>query len=213
MSETAISKDMSTAGMSKATDPRPDGEPHPRVRRLTRRRLRGFRRDQDGVAAVEFGLVAVPFFALLFAILETALVFWTTQVLETAVANAARTVYTGQFQGSNDQAAANIGEKFKEEVCKHVVALFACRSAPGVHVDVRRFTPGTPPPNVIDPATKEINPAAFGYQATKASEIVLVRVAYEYPVFVSLMNSNQGNLANGKRLIMGTATFRNEPFQ
>jgi hypothetical protein len=41
---------------------------------------------------------------------------------------------------------------------------------------------------------------------------VLVRVAVEYPVFATLLNPNQANLTNGKRLIMGTATFRNEPF-
>ena len=173
--------------------------------------LRVFRRDQDGVAAVEFGLVAVPFFALLFAILETALVFWSTQVLETAVANASRTIYTGQFQNSNDETSSDIGAKFKAEVCKHVAALFPCETA-AVRVDVRRFTPGTPPPEVINSATKEINEGAFGYQATRASDIVLVRVALEYPVFVSMLNSNQPNLANGKRLIMSSATFRNEPF-
>ena len=174
-------------------------------------RLRAFRHEQDGVAAVEFGLVAVPFFALLFAILETALVFWSTQVLETAVANASRTIFTGYFQGMNGSTATDLGAKFKTELCKHVTALFPC-DAPGVHVDVRRSTPGTSPPDVIDPVTKEINQAAFGYQATRAGEIVLVRVAVEYPVFVSMLHSSQANLANGKRLIMSTATFRNEPF-
>jgi len=50
------------------------------VRRLVRR--------QDGAAMVEFGLVATPFLALLFAILETALIFFAGQALETAVAEA-----------------------------------------------------------------------------------------------------------------------------
>lgn len=186
-------------------------QPGARARWSMSQRLSAFRREQDGVAAVEFGLVAVPFFALLFAILETALAFWSTQVLETAVANASRTIYTGQFQGTNDQTSPDIGAKFKTELCKHVTALFAC-DAPGVRVDVRRFTPGTPPPDVIDPVTKKINEGAFGYEPTQAKDIVLVRVAVEYPVFVSMLNSNQANLANGKRLIMGSATFRNEPF-
>jgi Flp pilus assembly protein TadG len=39
------------------------------VRRLLHR--------EDGVAAVEFALVAAPFLALMFAIIETALVFFT----------------------------------------------------------------------------------------------------------------------------------------
>lgn len=138
--------------------------------------------------------------------------FWSTQVLETAVANAARTIYTGQFQSANDQTLPDIGPKFKAEVCKHVAVLFPCAASPAVHVDVRRFTPGTPPPDVIDRTNKTINPSAFGYEATKASDIVLVRVGVEYPVLVSLLNANQPGLANGKRLLMGSATFRNEPF-
>jgi Flp pilus assembly protein TadG len=192
----------------------PASEPLPptydgRARNCVRvgRRLSAFRRDQDGVAAVEFALVAVPFFALLFGILETALVFWSTQVLETAVSNAARTIYTGQFQSAN--TSGDIGKAFKKEVCKHVGAVFQCNEdAATVHVDVRVVTP------TIEPAIKDglINPAAFGYQRTGANDIVLVRVAVEYPVFVSLLNPNQANLTNGKRLIMSSATFRNEPF-
>lgn len=173
------------------------------------RSFRALRRDQDGAAAVEFALVAVPFFGLLFAILETALMFWTNQVLETAVANASRTIYTGQFQSANDQTSSEIGAKFKTELCKHVIALVSCDSS-AVRVDVRSFKPG----DAIPPAIKDgdVNAAAFGYQATKASDIVLVRVAVEYPVLVPTLNKLAGNLSNGKRLIIASTTFRNEPF-
>ena len=44
-----------------------------------------FARQQSGAVAVEFGLVALPFLGLTFAILETALVFFAGQTLETAV--------------------------------------------------------------------------------------------------------------------------------
>lgn len=191
--------------------PRPNHGTRAGARWSVGRRLRALRRDQDGVAAVEFALVAVPFFALLFAILETAVVFLTTQALETAVANAARTVYTGRFQSAN--TSGDIGRAFKKEVCAHITALFQCtEDAATVHVDVRRFTPGAQPPDVVDKDTGEINAGAFGYQATQANDIVMVRVAVEYPVFVTLLNPNQANLTNGKRLLVGTATFRNEPF-
>lgn len=185
----------------------PDREARPRVRRGLGRRLGAFRRDQDGAAAVEFAIVAVPFFALLLAILETAVVLLTSQALETAVADAARTIYTGRFQANN--ATGDIGRAFKREVCSRVVALFACTETTAtVHVDVR-LPAGGIPPAILDGA---VNPAAFGYQATRANDLVLVRVAVEYPVFATLLNPNQANLANGKRLIMGSATFRNEPF-
>jgi len=44
--------------------------------------LRRFRRNRGGSAVVEFALVAPLFFALLFAIIETALMFFASQVLE-----------------------------------------------------------------------------------------------------------------------------------
>jgi len=40
--------------------------------------LRRFRRSRGGSAAVEFALVAPLFFALLFAIIETAMMFFAT---------------------------------------------------------------------------------------------------------------------------------------
>src|SRR5438045_1580043 len=40
------------------------------------RAMRRFARQQDGSTAVEFGLVAAPFLALVFAILETAIIFF-----------------------------------------------------------------------------------------------------------------------------------------
>ena len=45
------------------------------------KRLRSFRRSQDGSAAVEFAMIAPIFFALIFAVMETGLVFMAGQVL------------------------------------------------------------------------------------------------------------------------------------
>ena len=59
---------------------------------------RRFAWHQRGAAAVEFSLIAVPFLALTFAIIETALVFFAGQTLETAVADAGRLIMTGQAQ-------------------------------------------------------------------------------------------------------------------
>ena len=52
-------------------------------RLLPSRLARRFVRQQDGAAAVEFALVAAPFLALTFAILETAFVFFAQQTLDT----------------------------------------------------------------------------------------------------------------------------------
>ena len=60
--------------------------------------IRRFIKAKDGVAAVEFALIAAPFFMLLFAILEVAMIFFSSLVLENGVINAARTIRTGEFQ-------------------------------------------------------------------------------------------------------------------
>src|SRR6187402_1232015 len=72
-----------------------------RVKLLRIGTVRRFARGEDGIAAVEFGIVAAPFLALMFAIMETALVFFASQTLETAVADSSRLIMTGQVQTGN----------------------------------------------------------------------------------------------------------------
>lgn len=196
----------------------PNAAPDPvraprRVRRLSSSMLRRFRRDRDGATAVEFAFVAAPFFALMFAIIETGLVFWTSQVLETAVADASRRIYTGQFQTAQGATAspAALQAAFRAEVCGRVVALFDCERS--LHVDVRSFPNfgAVTLPSILNTAGN-VDPGAFSFQQSAASAVVVVRAAIEYPVFVTLLDASRSNLANGKRLIMATATFRNEPF-
>ena len=102
-------------------------------RRYAGRLLRRFARQQDGSAAVEFALVAAPFLALLFAIFETALVFFSGQALETAVADASRLIMTGQAQTQGMSQT-----DFKDAVCARIYGLFDCQS--GVYVDVKTFS-------------------------------------------------------------------------
>ncbi|MBW8857368.1 MAG: pilus assembly protein, partial [Bradyrhizobium sp.] len=56
--------------------------------------LRRFRRNRRGSAAVEFALVAPVFFAVLFAIIELALVFFASQILETVTQDTSRLIMT-----------------------------------------------------------------------------------------------------------------------
>src|SRR5471032_2864150 len=76
------------------------------------RALRRFVRRENGATAVEFALVATPFIALLIAILETALVFFAQQVLQTATTQTSRLIMTGQAQTQNLTAA-----QFQQAVC------------------------------------------------------------------------------------------------
>jgi Flp pilus assembly protein TadG len=181
-----------------------------RAKLLRIKTVRRFARGEDGVAAVEFGMVAAPFLALMFAIMETSLVFFAGQTLETAVADSARLIMTGQAQ-----ASGLTQETFKTEVCNRIAGLFDCSA--GMQIDVKAYAAGSTFADVstakpINAADKTLQTSTFGYQPGTACNIVVVRLMYQWPVYMSLLGFNLADLAGNKRLLMATAAFRNEPF-
>lgn len=177
-----------------------------RTRRLVAPMVRRFVRRQDGAAAIEFGLVAAPFLALTFATMETALVFFAGQALETATADSARLIMTGQAQTQGMSQA-----KFKEAVCAKIYGLFDC--AGGVKVDVKTYSSFSSA-DMSKPIDANGNlQTNFQYQPGGPGDIVVVRLIYEWPVYVSLLGLNLADMAGGKRLMVATAAFRNEPYQ
>lgn len=170
-------------------------------RLLVLRTARRLVRKQDGSAAVEFGMVAAPFLLLVFAIMETAIVFFAGQALETAVADSARLIMTGQAQTQGFNQTA-----FKNQVCARIYGLFDCTN--GLYVDVKTYTAFssvnlTPP---LDASGNFQN--NMTYQPGGPGDIVVVRLFYQWPIYVSLLQNMSGN----KRLLIATSAFRNEPY-
>jgi Flp pilus assembly protein TadG len=163
-------------------------------------RLRLLQRE-DGTAAVEFGLVAAPFFALLFAIMETALVFFASQTLETAAADSARLILTGQAQNYDEGA-------FKTAVCARIHGLFDCIN--GINVDVRKYA-SFASADLTKPVDANGN-VVKNYQTTGPCDIVVARLIYQFPVYVSLLGFDLADMSGGKRLVVATSVFRNEPY-
>ncbi len=166
--------------------------------------LRRFRRNRRGSAAVEFALVTPVFFALLFAIIETAIVFFAGQVLETVTQDSARQIMTGQAQTANYSQA-----DFKTFLCTKIPALFTCAN---IFVEVKSY-PTFPTVTVTEPidAGKNFVPPT-SYCPGAGGDIVVVRVFYQWPLFVTGLGYNISNLTGSKRLLSATAAFRNEPF-
>jgi len=171
-------------------------------RKFRFRKLRAFARRDDGATAVEFAIVLAPFLAMLFAILETALVFFAGQTLETAVTASARLILTGQAQTASYTQA-----KFKEEVCARIHGLFDC--AGGMVVDVQKYTlfSSVDLTRPVD-ADGKVKPGT--YDPGGPCEIVVVRLIYQYPVYVSFLGL--ADMSGNKRLLVATSVFRNEPY-
>jgi hypothetical protein len=52
----------------------------------------------------------------------------------------------------------------------------------------------------------------FTYNPGGPGDIVVVRLFYQWPVYVALLGFDLQNMAGGKRLLIATAAFRNEPY-
>jgi hypothetical protein len=51
------------------------------------------------------------------------------------------------------------------------------------------------------------------YSPGGSGSIVVVRLFYQWPLFVTGLGYNIANLTGSKRLLVGTAVFQNEPYQ
>lgn len=174
---------------------------------------RRFLRHTKGAAAVEFGLVAVPFFALILFTIQTALVFFADQTLETMVQDGARLIMTGQAQNNSWGASATT---FRDHVCPSgtTSGLFNCDK---LFINVVSYSSfgdvSSVPPPPRDPKTKALDPSQEVYNLGGACSIVIVQMYYEWPIFGSLDNlAALGTGGTNTRLLVGTAAFRNEPY-
>jgi Flp pilus assembly protein TadG len=170
-------------------------------------------RQEEGAAAVEFALVAAPFLALMFAIMETALVFFAGQYLETVATDSTRLILTGQAQTS-----AWSQSQFQTQVCAKLVALFNCS---GLVIDVQTYANFANTNTSLPlsngqwsfPTNAQGQPVTT-FQPGNPGDIVVARLMYEWPVWVWFPGlSALSNMTNKGRLLMATAAFRNEPYQ
>lgn len=168
--------------------------------------IRRFRRARDGATAVEFGIIALPFIVMMFAVFELALVFTIDSSLETAVIDTGRLVRTGQAQ-----ASSMTQETFKTEVCSRMT-IFESSCNERLKVDVRVITDfATPPPDPMEDG-EAFSEAGLGYDAGGARSLVLVSAWYSQTLFTPLLKDALSRLGDGTAWISATTAFRNEPF-
>lgn len=182
------------------------------------RALRRFDDDQAGASAVEFGLIAAPFLLMMFAIIETALVFLTSQVLEEAVTQTARSLLTGEAVTKyKDGNPGKNAEQFKKDICSNAGALVNCDN---LIIDIQNFvTFSEGDDKTISPIKKDavsnensIDTSGWGFNQPKPKQIVVVRALLKYPVLLADWNSALVTVKPNTRAIIATTAFRAEPF-
>ena len=182
----------------------------------TVRRGRAFCRDERGATLIEFGFLAIPFFMVIVAILETALIFLAGQILDSAVNDSARLVRTGQAQTLEWN-----GDNFRGAICEGLYGLFDCSNGANARLRVSVAV-------VTDFSTATVGyPLEIGdecgedgcdwkissdYVPGTGADVVLVRAFYKWPTIADFFGFNFATLAGGDRLLGASRVFRNEPF-
>lgn len=166
---------------------------------------RRFSKARDGAAALEFAIVAFPFFLFLLAVIEIAYMFFLSIWIDNAALESSRKVRTGQMQYAHASA-----QDFFDDVCDNLKPVAPCDSHLFVDVEVYDdFGSMTDPPPIDE---GEFDSTGLSTDFGEAGDIVLVRVYYVWDVFFPSLGTGLSNLSGGRRLMMSAVAFRNEPF-
>lgn len=191
------------------------------VRRSTLRALQAFPRTRGGSTAVEFALVAMPFLALAGATLEAGFTYFGQEILQQAVTDAGRQIYTGQFQTANASTTdtATLLNNFRTAMCypggRARITVFPCAN---VRVSITKAASlGSATPvqaTVTDPRTgvSDWNASFPSYACARASDVIVVQAAVDVPVYFPLLGAAYATLPNRRRLLQAATVFQVEPF-
>jgi Flp pilus assembly protein TadG len=178
------------------------------------RRLRRWRRSESGATAVEFALVAGPFFYVLGCICETGLLLFSEYVIQNSVQEAARLVRTGQVSAADGTVTMSDAD-FKAQICEQVGLIVDCSGKVSVYVNnaatFAALTAAVPNPLAVGPATAG-GAITMSYSPGGQLKAATVIATYDWDFAFPFMDF-LGNFGGGSiRRIYGLAIFRNEPF-
>lgn len=154
-------------------------------------------RDEAGASLIEFALIALPFFILLYGTFEMAFVYWANQELELAAGHGARLVRTGQVQAQGlDQA------QLTAQMCSQTALLVGCTAKLRLDVRSGKTWGDITPPAPLDGSGNLKEAAAFTFLPGAANDVVMLSVFYAWPPL----------LRPSGYILRAASVVRNEPF-
>lgn len=174
------------------------------------RQIRRWIRKEDGATAVEFSLIGVPFVFMIIGVIEMALMFTTQSLLEYGTSQGARLIRTGQVQ----QGAGEVA--FRDAVC-NAAAITASRNfidCSDIQYQVVALDSFGDAQDFDDPQFDEDgNLEDQSFDAGDVSDVVLIRVAYRYPITTPLMGAMLTNNGDNSRIMLSTTVLQTEPYE
>lgn len=171
-----------------------------------RKILRKFKSSEDGVTAIEFSFIALPFITMIIGIMELALMFSTQSLLDGAAGSAARLVRTGQIQqGGNPQDA------FEQALCDFADALIRCEDIQYQVVSVDSFDDADQLPDAEFDEDGNLTDQSF--DPGGVSDVVLIRAAHQYNIATPFFGAVAGTGGENTRTMLATIVLQTEPYE
>lgn len=196
-------------GSRHATRPATTGRS--RTGRVRRRLLGRLLTCRRGATAIELAFILPVFMYLLTGIVEMAMLFYTTTVVDGAVTDAGRQIRTGQAQLSGNTLTT-----FQTQLCNSLGSVYDCNSMTFNVQTFASFATVSMPAVKLDAdgnlVDSDGNPIVLPFNAGGAGEITVVRVIYSWEFFTPLIGALMGG-SNNTKLLSSTTVFRNEPYE
>ncbi|CVI60234.1 MULTISPECIES: TadE/TadG family type IV pilus assembly protein [Agrobacterium] len=183
--------------------------------------LEKFGVSRDGTAAIEFAILAIPYFLVVFAIIETFVALMAEQVVANATETMARRLRTGQISSSISK------EDFRKSFCDEVSVMITCSAdeidkEPKLYIDLRSFAAFKDIPTTIPLKAYgeyyDLDTAQFGFTPGGPETINMLRVYYRWRVVADIIRPYLTKIrpADGSMpshfLIVATNAFMNEKY-
>jgi Flp pilus assembly protein TadG len=160
--------------------------------------------DRKGSAAIEFAILALPFFVVIFAIAEIAVMFFVDSGLDAALHKAVRQVRVGVAKTGSWDAT-----KFKDVVCGELSYSFDCATKLKVRAtvvtDMSSIVKTSPISGGNLAVTEDFNLGDSG-------SYVLVQAFLPWNPVFKLYSISSAQLSDGSYVLGSAELIKNEPF-
>lgn len=189
--------------------------------------FRAAARSRDGAAAIEFALLAIPYFVVIFAILETFIAFAAEELVSNAVDTMSRRMRTGQVTYNLGRTTDMTQTQFRQAFCNEIAILISCSATEAatpskLYLDVQTFATFSAIPTTIPKLStdrySDINTAAIKYSPGAAGSINMLRAYYRWEIitdlvrpYITTIRPSDGSMPT-QYLIIATAAFQNEQY-
>ncbi|MDX3929944.1 MAG: pilus assembly protein [Shinella sp.] len=155
--------------------------------------MRRFFLRRDGAAAIEFALLSIPFFVIVFASIETFIAFSAEQLLANANDTMARKIRTGEITFNQNRPATDMtAQAYRAAFCEEVSILRMCSedevgNPKKLFIDVRSFSSFSGIPDALPIKDSDLDTTAFAFAPGGKKTINVVRAYYRWDIMTDLI--------------------------